>query len=71
MKFFKLFWEHIQATLLRGCGDGGPARAHTSAAAAETQERVHNVLPLHAGVEELRVVADESCGEKNTDVIST
>uniref|UniRef100_A0A2H1WCB0 SFRICE_027346 n=1 Tax=Spodoptera frugiperda TaxID=7108 RepID=A0A2H1WCB0_SPOFR len=33
--------------------------ADWSAPAAEPQERVHHVLPLHAGVQELRVVADQ------------
>lgn len=39
--------------------------ADWSAPAAEPQERVHHVLPLHAGVQELRVVADQGWGSIN------
>ena len=39
--------------------------ADASAPATEAQEGVHNVLPLHAGVQQLWVVTDQGCGRKN------
>lgn len=39
-------------------------RVGASAAAAEAQEGVHDVLSLHAGVEQLRVVAHQSCKQE-------
>lgn len=37
---------------------------NASAPATEAQERVYDILPLHAGVQELWVVADQSWGRR-------